>query len=123
MTIEHTDHASRCCIEDNSKSHGCMGEGLSHICMGTGSPWIHRTLENCVLSERIEHEEEGTSSGRSELGGYTVILKQTPHNEDLVTTTISEVLCLLVNRWVGHRDKTSQASSRCELRPGVGFGH
>jgi hypothetical protein len=36
-----------------------------------------------------------------------VILPYTPDHEDLVTTTDTEVLCLLVGRWVGQRGKSS----------------
>ena len=51
--------------------------------------------------ERIGREEEGTSSGRSEMETYTTILRHTPDHEDLVTVTDSEVLCRVVGRWVG----------------------
>ena len=40
--------------------------------MGSGFTWMDRSLESCD-SERIGLDEEGTSSGRAELGGYTVI--------------------------------------------------
>jgi ribonuclease HI len=58
-------------------------------------------------SERIGGEEEGTSSGRSEMGAYDVILRRTPDHEDLLTTTDSEVLCRLVGRWVGQGGNAS----------------
>jgi hypothetical protein len=64
-------------------------------CMGAGFTWMDTSLKRCV-SERIGRDEEGTSSGRAELGGYTVITKCTPDTQDLVTVTDSEVLCRLV---------------------------
>jgi hypothetical protein len=51
------------------------------------------SLKRCG-SERIGCEEEGTSSGRAELTGYTAILKYTPDSQDLVTVTDNEVLCV-----------------------------
>jgi len=61
-------------------------------------------------SERVGREEEGTRSGRAEIGAYSAILRHTPEHEDLVTTTDSEVLCRLVSRWVGQGGKTSLAN-------------
>ena len=58
-------------------------------------------------SERVGREEEGTSSGRSEMGAYTVILRRTPDHEDLITPTDSEVFYRLVVRWVGQGGKSS----------------
>ena len=66
--------------------------------------WSHTELDSFLKrcdSERIGRDEEGTSSGRAELGGYTTILKRTPDTQDLVTVTDSEVLCRLVRRWIG----------------------
>ncbi len=57
-------------------------------------------------SERIWSDEEGTSSGRAELGGYTAILKSIPDTQDLVTTTDNEVLCRLVRRWIDQGSET-----------------
>ena len=37
----------------------------------------------------IGRKQEGTISGRVETGGYAVILRHTPDNEDLVTTTLT----------------------------------
>ena len=47
--------------------------------MEAGFTWMDNSLKHCD-SERIgrDEDEDGTSSGRSELGGYTVILKRTP---------------------------------------------
>ena len=73
-------------------------------CMGEGFTWIDRFMERCG-SERIGRDEEGTSSGRAELGGYTAILKSTPFAQDLVTVIGSEVLCRLVSRLVGQGGK------------------
>ncbi len=75
-------------------------------CMGAGFTWMDSSLKRCG-SERIGRDEEGTSSGRAELGGYTVILKRTPDTQDLVTVTDSEVLCRLVRRWIGQGGKAS----------------
>ena len=50
-------------------SDGSVGPG----CMGEGFAWMDRSLQSCG-SERIGREEEGTSSGRAELGGYAAIL-------------------------------------------------
>ena len=44
------------------------------VYMGPGFTWMDRTLKICD-SERIGREEEGTSSGIMDLGGYVVILK------------------------------------------------
>ena len=63
--------------------------------MGAGFTWMDSSLKRCG-SERIGREEEGTSSGRAELGGYTAILKHSPESQDLVTVTDSEVLFRLV---------------------------
>jgi ribonuclease HI len=62
-------------------------------------------------SERIGREEEGTSSGRAEIGVYAAILRRTPDHEDLVTATDSEVLCRVVVRWVGQEGKSSLANT------------
>ena len=64
-------------------------------CMGAGFTWMDSSLK-CCGSERIGRDEEGTSSGREELGGYSAILKSTPDTQDLVTVTDSEVLYRLV---------------------------
>ncbi len=58
-------------------------------------------------SEHVGREEEGTSSGREEMGAYVAILRRTPDHEDLVTVTDSEVLCRVVGRWVGRGGKSS----------------
>ena len=70
--------------------------------MGAGFTWMDRSLEHCG-SKRIGRDEEGTSSGREELGRYEVIVKRTPDTQDLVTetdsedtVTDSESLCCLV---------------------------
>ena len=47
-------------------------------------------------NERVGREEEGTSSGREEIGAYVVILRHTPDHENLITSTDSEVLGRLV---------------------------
>ena len=60
---------------------------------------------------RIGHDEERTSSGRAELGGYTAILKRTPDTQDFLTATDSEVLCRLVRRWIGQGGKASLANT------------
>jgi hypothetical protein len=49
---------------------------------------MDRSLGRCG-SERIGRDEEGTSSGRSELGGYAAILRHTPDTQDFVTATDS----------------------------------
>jgi hypothetical protein len=67
---------------------------------------MDRALESCS-SERIGPDEEGTSSGRAELGGYAAILKRTPDTQDLVTATDGEVLRHLVSRWIGQHGKVS----------------
>ena len=64
-------------------------------CMGAGFTWMDSSLKR-YDSERIGRDEEETNSGRSELGGYTAILKLTPDTQDLVTVTDSEVLYRLV---------------------------
>jgi hypothetical protein len=66
-------------------------------CMGAGFTWMDSSLKR-FGSERIGRDEEGMSSGRVELEGYTVILKRTPDTQDLVTATDSEVLCRLVRQ-------------------------
>jgi hypothetical protein len=72
-----------------------MSDGsVDSDCMGAGFTWMDSS-KHCV-SERIGRDEEGTSSGREKLGGYTAILKHTPVTQDLVTTTDSEVLHRLV---------------------------
>ena len=68
------------------------------------------SLKRCG-SERIGRDEEGTSSGRAELGGYAAILKRTPDTQDLVTATDSEVLCRLVRRWIGQGGKASLSNT------------
>jgi hypothetical protein len=70
------------------------------VVMGAGFTWMDSSLKRCG-SERIGREEEWTSSGRADLGGYAGILKHTPDTQDLVTATGSEVLCRLVRRWIG----------------------
>ena len=45
------------------------------------------------------------------MGSYTVILRRTPDNEDLVTATDREVLCRVVGRWVGQGGKASLANT------------
>ncbi len=77
-------------------------------CMGAGFAWLDRS--ECG-SERIEREEEGTSSGRVEMGAYAAILRRTPDHEDLVTATDSEVLCRLVSRWMGQGGRASLANT------------
>ena len=72
-------------------SDGSVGTGS----MGAGFVWMDRS--KCG-SERIGREEDGASSGRAEMGAYTVILRRTPDHEDLVTATDSEVLCRVVGR-------------------------
>ena len=67
---------------------------------------MDRSLKRCD-SERIGRDEEGTSSGRTELGGYTVILKHTPDTQDLLTSTDREVLSRLVQRWIDQGGKVS----------------
>jgi ribonuclease HI len=76
--------------------------------MGAGFVWLDRS--KCG-SERIGREEEGTSSGRAEMGVYAAILRRTPDHEDLVTATDSEVLCRVVGRWTGQGRKTSLANT------------
>jgi ribonuclease HI len=76
--------------------------------MGAGFVWLDRS--KCG-SERIGREEEGTSSGRAEIGAYAAILRRTPDHEDLVTATDSEVLCRVVGRWVGQGGKASLANT------------
>ena len=87
-------------------SDGSVGPG----CMGTGFTWMDGSLERCGCG-RIGRDEEGTSSGRAELGGYAAILKRTPDTQDLVTATDSEVLCRLVRRWIGQGGKASLANT------------
>ena len=41
------------------------------------------------------------------MGAYVTILRHTPDHEDLITATDSEVLCRLVDRWVGQDGKVS----------------
>jgi ribonuclease HI len=78
--------------------------------MGAGFTWMDSSLKRCG-SEKIGRDEEGTSSGRAELGGYTVILKRTPDTQDLVTVTDSEVLYRLVRRWIGQGGKVSLSNT------------
>ena len=85
-------------------SDGSVGMGS----MGEGFVWLNRS--KCG-SERVGQEEEGTSSGRAEIGAYAAILRRTPDHEDLVTATDSEVLCRLVSRWVGQGGKSSLANT------------
>ncbi len=61
-------------------SDGSVGTGS----MGAGFVWLDRS--KCG-SERIGREEEGASSGRTEMGAYAAILRRTPDHEDLVTAT------------------------------------
>ncbi len=89
-----------------SESDGSVGSD----CMGEGFTWMDSTLKRCG-SERIGRDEEGTISGRAELGGYTDILKHTPDTQDLVTATDSEVLCRLVRRWIGQGGKASLSNT------------
>jgi hypothetical protein len=76
--------------------------------MGAGFVWLDRS--KCG-SERIGREEEGASSGRAEMRAYAAILRRTPDHEDLITATDSEVLCRLVDRWVGQGGKASLANT------------
>ena len=66
-----------------------------------------------MRSERIGREEEGVSSGRSEMVtvSYEAILRRTPDHEDLITSIDSEVLCRLVGRWVGQGGKASVSNT------------
>ena len=41
------------------------------------------------------------------MGSYTEILRHTPDHQDLLTSTDSQVLCRLVDRWVGQGGKVS----------------
>ena len=52
--------------------------------MGVGFVWLDRS--KCG-SERIGREEEGTRSGKAEMGSYVAILRHTPDHEDLLTVT------------------------------------
>ena len=45
------------------------------------------------------------------MGAHVAILRRTPHHEDLITSTDSEVLCRLVDRWVGQGGKASLANT------------
>jgi ribonuclease HI len=45
------------------------------------------------------------------MGAYATILRRTPDHEDLVTATDSEVLCRVVDRWVGQGGKVSLANT------------
>jgi ribonuclease HI len=83
-------------------SDGSVGTGS----MGVVFVWLDRS--KCG-SERIGREEEGASSGRPEMGA--VILRRTPDHEDLVTATDNEVLCRVVDRWVGQGGKASLANT------------
>ena len=78
--------------------------------MGAGFTWMDSSLKRCGR-ERIGRDEEGTSSGRAVLGGYTAILKRSPDTQDLLTATDSEVLCRLVRRWIGQGGKASLANT------------
>ena len=89
-----------------TSSDGSVGSD----CMGAGFTWMDSSLKRCG-SERIGRDEEGTSSGRAELGGYAAILKRTPDTQDLVTATDSEVLCRLVRRWIGQGGKASLSNT------------
>jgi hypothetical protein len=62
-------------------SDGSVGTGR----MGKGFVWVDHSKYG---SEHIGREEEGTSSGRSEMGTHTVILRLTPDHEDLITADI-----------------------------------
>jgi hypothetical protein len=77
-----------------TSSDGSVGTGST----GAGFVWLDRS--KCG-SERIRREEEGASSGRAEMGAYAAILRRTLDHEDLVTATDSEMLCRVVDRWVG----------------------
>ena len=87
-----------------SQLHGSVGTGS----MGTGFVWLDRS--KCG-GERVGREEEGTSSGRTEMGAYVAILRNTPDHEDLLTAKDSEVLCRLVGRWVGQGGKSSLSNT------------
>jgi ribonuclease HI len=106
-------------------SDGSVGTGS----MGAGFVWLDRSKDG---SEHVGREEEDTSSGRAEMGAYSVILRRTPDNEDLVTVTDSEVLCRVVDRWVGQGGKASLTNTadadileyiltKLEARIAVGF--
>ena len=45
------------------------------------------------------------------MGAYVAILRHTPDDEDLLTSTDSEVLCRLVDRWVGQVGKASSGNT------------
>jgi ribonuclease HI len=77
-------------------------------CMGAGFTWMDSSPKR---SKRIGRDEEGTSSGRADLGGYAASLKRTPDTQDLVTATDSEVLCRLVRRWIGQGGKASLSNT------------
>ena len=49
--------------------------------MGAGFVWLDRS--KCG-SELLGREEEGTSSGRVEMGAYSAILRHTPDHQDLI---------------------------------------
>jgi ribonuclease HI len=85
-------------------SDGSVGTGSR----GAGFVWLDRSKDG---SERVGREEEGASSGRVEIGAYAAILRRTPDHEDLLTATDSEVLCRLVDRWVGQGGKASLANT------------
>ena len=53
--------------------------------MGSGFMWLEGA-QGSGDSERIGPEEEGTISGRVEMGAYASILRHTPDHEDLVTS-------------------------------------
>jgi hypothetical protein len=69
---------------------------------GTGSFASLLVPRACHLFRRLSD-----SSGREEMGSYTVILRRNPDHEDLITSSDSEVLCRLVDRWVGQGGKAS----------------
>ncbi len=83
-----------------TSSDGSVGTGS----MGAGFIWLDRSKDR---SERVGREEEDIRSGRAEMGVYAVILRRTSDNEDLVMATDSEVLCRVVDRWVGQGGKAS----------------
>ena len=85
-------HGARIATTYHFPGHVTVSDGsVGSDCMGAGFTWMDSSLKRCG-SERIGRDEEGTSSGRADLGGYTAILKHTPDTQDLVTVTDSEVL-------------------------------
>ena len=45
------------------------------------------------------------------MGAYAAILRRTPDHQDLITSTDSEVLCRLVDRWMGQGGKVSLSNT------------